>query len=233
MQSLNTKRLYNKEKNILLKSSMLDHRNDVFLTSGVLLSVLFSKLGIYFVDGLVGIIISIWFLLSGIKLFKESYNVLMDISLDTETKEKIIKMCMKEDGVLLVEDIHSVSIGYKYIVVLGSEKYYKKSKAGVDVREVTGSSPVSSTIKTAVFERKQRFFLTFLFSFLCAVFCPITFDHSLATDRQKAALRKHLFRKVAFCFQPTFFLVRRGVSSFFISSISSANLRSHSSSVEA
>src|SRR5699024_2460138 len=46
-----TKRLYNKEKNILLKSSMLDHRNDVFLTSGVLLSVLFSKLGIYFVDG--------------------------------------------------------------------------------------------------------------------------------------------------------------------------------------
>ena len=113
-----TKRLYNKEKNILLKSSMLDHRNDVFLTSGVLLSVLFSKLGIYFVDGLVGIIISIWFLLSGIKLFKESYNVLMDISLDKETKEKIIKMCMKEDGVLLVEDIHSVSIGYKYIVVL-------------------------------------------------------------------------------------------------------------------
>lgn len=113
-----TKRLYNKEKNILLKSSMLDHRNDVFLTSGVLLSVLFSKLGIYFVDGLVGIIISIWFLLSGIKLFKESYNVLMDISLDKETKEKIIKMCMKEDGILLVEDIHSVSIGYKYIVVL-------------------------------------------------------------------------------------------------------------------
>lgn len=113
-----TKRLYNKEKNILLKSSMLDHRNDVFLTSGVLLSVLFSKLEIYFVDGLVGIIISIWFLLSGIKLFKESYNVLMDISLDKETKEKIIKMCMKEDSVLLVEDIHSVSIGYKYIVVL-------------------------------------------------------------------------------------------------------------------
>ena len=113
-----TKRLYNKEKNILLKSSMLDHRNDVFLTSGVLLSVLFSKLGIYFVDGLVGIIISIWFLLSGIKLFKESYNVLMDISLDKETKEKIIKMCMKEDDVLLVEDIHSVSIGYKYIVDL-------------------------------------------------------------------------------------------------------------------
>ena len=113
-----TKRLYNKEKNILLKSSMLDHRNDVFLTSGVLLSVLFSKLGIYFVDGLVGIIISIWFLLSGIKLFKESYNVLMDISLDKEKKEKIIKMCMKEDDVLLVEDIHSVSIGYKYIVVL-------------------------------------------------------------------------------------------------------------------
>ena len=113
-----TKKLYKKENNILLKSNMLDHRNDIFLTSGVLVSVLFSKFQIYLVDGIVGIIISIWFLLSGIKLFKESYNVLMDVSLDKETKDKIIKMILKEEKVLSVDDIHSVSVGYKYIVVL-------------------------------------------------------------------------------------------------------------------
>ena len=54
----------------------------------------------------------------------------------------------------------------------------------LDVREVTGSSPVSSTRVTAVFERKQRFFLTFLSTFLCAVFRPIIFDHTTATDRK-------------------------------------------------
>ena len=53
----------------------------------------------------------------------------------------------------------------------------------LDVREVTGSSPVSSTIKTAVFERKQRFFLTFLSIFLCTSFRPNIFDHTTATDR--------------------------------------------------
>ena len=81
-------------------------------------SIVASLYNIYWVDGIVGIGISAWICFTGIKIFIESYNVLMDISLDKETKEKIIKMCMKEDGVLLVEDIHSVSIGYKYIVVL-------------------------------------------------------------------------------------------------------------------
>ena len=79
---LYTKKIYTKEKNILIKSSMLDHRNDIFLTTTVLISVILVKYGFNFVDSIMGIIISIWFLLTGIKLFKESYNVLMDISLD-------------------------------------------------------------------------------------------------------------------------------------------------------
>ena len=113
-----TKFLYNREKNILIKSSMLDHRNDIFLTIGVLISIILSKFGFYFVDGIVGVLISICFLLSGIKIFKESYDVLMDVSLEKEVKNKIIKMVKKNKSVIKVDDIHSVSIGYKYIVVL-------------------------------------------------------------------------------------------------------------------
>ena len=97
---------------------MLDHRNDVFLTTGVLISAIFSKYGLNFVDSFVGIIISIGFILSGIKLFKESFNVLMDVSLDVETKEKIINMVLKNKNIIKIDDIHSVSVGYKYIVVL-------------------------------------------------------------------------------------------------------------------
>jgi len=113
-----TKKLYKEENNILIKSSMLDHRNDVFLTLGVLISVIFSKYNIYFLDIIVSILISVWFLLTGINLFKESYNILMDISLDLDTKEKIIKLISKDKRIIKIDDIHSVSIGYKFIVVL-------------------------------------------------------------------------------------------------------------------
>lgn len=115
---LYTKKIYQEEKNILIKSNMLDHRNDIFLTSTVLISIIFTKFGLNFIDSIVGIIISVWFLLAGIKLFKESYNVLMDISLDLDTNEKIKEIVLKNKNVLNIEKIHSVSIGYKYIVVL-------------------------------------------------------------------------------------------------------------------
>ena len=113
-----TKKLYKKEKNILIKSNMIDHRNDVFLTIGVLISVIFSKFEIYFFDGLIGLLISIIFLISGIKLFRESYDVLMDISLDVEVKNKIIKIIKNNQNVIEIDDFHSVSVGCKYIVVL-------------------------------------------------------------------------------------------------------------------
>ncbi len=115
---LYTKKLYKKENNILIKSSMLDNRNDMFLTSGVLVSAILSFFEIYFVDSIVGILISIWFFFSGLHLFKESYNVLMDISLDLETKNKIVKLILKNKNILKVSDVHSVSIGYKFILIL-------------------------------------------------------------------------------------------------------------------
>ncbi len=113
-----TKKINEKENNILIKANMLDHRNDLFLTSGVFIAIIFSLFKIYFVDALVGILISFWFLLTGIKLFKESYNVLMDISLDKETRDKIVKLILKDERVVNLSDIHSVAVGYKFILVL-------------------------------------------------------------------------------------------------------------------
>lgn len=115
---LYTKKIYKKEPSILIKSNNLDHRNDIFLTISVLISVIFSKYNIYFVDSVVGIIISIWFLISGISIFKESYNVLMDVALPIDIKNDIIRYIMKNENVINVEDIYSMSIGYRYIIVL-------------------------------------------------------------------------------------------------------------------
>ena len=96
---LYTKNMFKKYDNILLKSNYKDHRNDCVVTTFTLISILFGLDGIYWVDGIVGIGISIWILTTGIGIFLESYNVLMDISLDEETKETIMKLVKEHDDI--------------------------------------------------------------------------------------------------------------------------------------
>lgn len=115
---LYTKYLYKQEPSILIKSNNLDHRNDIILTTFVLISIIFSKFGIYYIDSLVGMLISVIFLISGIKLFKETYNVLMDVALPDYIKKDIFSLIMNVNNVVEIDDIYSMSIGYKFIVVL-------------------------------------------------------------------------------------------------------------------
>ena len=61
---------YKKFNNILIKASMEDHRNDMLLTTGTLIGIMCSKFGYYFVDGIIGSLISLWILFIGIKLVK-------------------------------------------------------------------------------------------------------------------------------------------------------------------
>lgn len=113
-----TKNLYKKYKDLLLKSNMTDHRNDCILTLGTLISVLFSLVGFYFIDGIVGMLISIWIFYTGIKIFVESYNVLMDKSLDTNTKDIILDLIDTYKEIKKVDEIYSTPIGYQYIVTI-------------------------------------------------------------------------------------------------------------------
>ena len=87
-----TNKLYKKYNNLLVKANSKDHFNDMIITSVNLISCLLSLKGIYFLDGVVGIIISLWIMYTSIKLFIESYNVLMDISIDQHTKDTILNL---------------------------------------------------------------------------------------------------------------------------------------------
>ena len=113
-----TRYIYKKTNNLLIKSNMLDHRNDIFITLFTILAIMLTKINIFFVDGLVGIGISIWIFITAIKLFKESYDVLMDISLDNENKRKIMNVIESHDEIKRVGSFYSIPIGYKYIVVI-------------------------------------------------------------------------------------------------------------------
>lgn len=115
---LYTKHLYKKNENLLLKSNMIDHRNDCVLTTFTLISILLSLANIYWFDAVVGIGISIWIFYTGIKIFIESYNVLMDKSLDSKTKDLILDLIDTYSEIKKIDEIYSSPIGYQYIVTI-------------------------------------------------------------------------------------------------------------------
>ena len=115
---LYAKNNYKHHNNILIKATMKDHRNDMLLTCGTLLSVLFGYFGYYFFDGIFGSITSIYIIVTGLGIMMESYHVLMDASISKKDKDKIVDFILKNESVMKVEDVYTVPIGYKYVVVL-------------------------------------------------------------------------------------------------------------------
>ncbi len=115
---LYTNNLYKRHKNLLVKANMIDHRNDCVITLFTTVAILLTRVGIYFFDGIVGIGISMWILVVGIKIFKESYNVLMDSAIDDESKNKILVLIRKHKDIKRIGTLYSVPIGYQYIVVI-------------------------------------------------------------------------------------------------------------------
>lgn len=113
-----TNKLNKKFNNILLKANSKDHFNDCIVTSFTLISIIFASQGIYWIDGLVGLGIAVWICYSGIRIFIESYNVLMDISIDENTKDIILALVHNYKEIKSVENLYSTPSGYKYIIIL-------------------------------------------------------------------------------------------------------------------
>ncbi len=115
--------LYTKNKNekspsILLQSAYKDHRNDCVLTLFTLFSILLGNFDIFYFDGIIGIVISIWIFASGFSILVESYNVLMDQSLDEKTKSFILNLVAEHENIKQVSDLYASPTGCQYIVIL-------------------------------------------------------------------------------------------------------------------
>lgn len=115
---LYTKKMYQKHDSILLKSVYQDHRNDCIVTLFTLLSVILGKFGIFYLDGITGICISVWIFICGFSIFIESYNVLMDTSLDEITKSFILDLVAEHQNIKDVSNLYAVPTGYHYVVIL-------------------------------------------------------------------------------------------------------------------
>ena len=109
-----TNKLYKKHNNILIKANSIDHRNDCFITITTLISIILSNMGLYFVDAVVGILISLWIFYTAVKLFIESYDILMDKAMSEETKEKVLQIINKHEEVIKIQHFNATPVGYRY-----------------------------------------------------------------------------------------------------------------------
>jgi len=102
---------YLKTNSIVLKASYRDSFNDILTTLVIVIGLYLGDILNVNVDGYLGIALSIYILISGIKLVKESINKLMRDTIDDKMKEEIIDKVKINDYILGVHDVLSHKYG--------------------------------------------------------------------------------------------------------------------------
>lgn len=113
---LYTRGIGKKYNNLLVEANSIDHRNDVVITSANLIAAVCSLYGIYIIDGIVGLGISLWIIYTAVKIYLESYDVLMDKTISSETKDKVLSIIEEHDEVLKIQHFNATPVGYRYMV---------------------------------------------------------------------------------------------------------------------
>ena len=115
---LYTHKLSKTYKNLLIEANAKDHRNDCFVTMFTLIATLLSYKNIFWIDGIVGIGISVWIGITGIKIFIESFNVLMDRAINEQSKQKILEIISTYPEIVKIQHFNSTPVGYQYQISL-------------------------------------------------------------------------------------------------------------------
>jgi len=86
-------RVYEKTKNMVVKSDALHYKTDLYSNSAVLLSLALIYLtGWHWIDGVFGISIAIYIIKEAYELIKEGTLILLDVALDEKIVEEVKKV---------------------------------------------------------------------------------------------------------------------------------------------
>ena len=99
---------------LLLKANAKDHLYDAFITCINLSAILLTQYGIYFIDGIAGIFIALWIFYQGFKICKESYDVLMDKTMNPKKRSEVLKIIKKYPDVKRMSHFVATPVGYQY-----------------------------------------------------------------------------------------------------------------------
>lgn len=88
-----------------LKASAADSRNDVFSTAAVLIALIISHFAGVELDGIMGAVVAVVILISGIGLVREAINPLLGKAPSKETVEEIRRKILSYKGVIGTHDL--------------------------------------------------------------------------------------------------------------------------------
>jgi len=90
-----------KTAHLVIKSDLLHYKTDLLTNGAVLVSLIVVKLtGWYYIDFILSILIGVYIIKEASEIVKEGFEILLDVSLDFETVEKIKEIIKKEPLVL-------------------------------------------------------------------------------------------------------------------------------------
>jgi len=113
-----TNKIYKKTNSILIKANSQDHLNDVFTTLSVLIGVIAGFFNIYWLDGIVALIIAVRIFIVAVGIFLDSYDVLMDKSISQEEMEKIVEIVKTFEEVDHIDKITSKRVGKQFLIIV-------------------------------------------------------------------------------------------------------------------
>ena len=125
---------------LLLKANAKDHLYDAFITCINLSAILLTQYGIYFIDGIAGIFIALWIFYQGFKICKESYDVLMDKTMNPKKRSEVLKIIKKYPNVKRMSHFVATPVGYQYqisftIYVDGNLSTYQSHKIANQIEQ--------------------------------------------------------------------------------------------------
>ncbi len=115
---LYARRKAKKHGSLLIEANAKDHRNDVLVTTGTLIAIIFSVLGQHWVDGAVGIVISCWIIYSGYTILRDAARVLMDANADLDVLDVYKNEILEIPGVDHLDSVVAKPVGAKYILIV-------------------------------------------------------------------------------------------------------------------
>ncbi len=111
-------RVGKKYNSLLALANSADHRNDLFITSLTMLSIICTYFQLHYVDAVVGILIALWIGYTGIKVLIASYHVLMDRALDDEILQRMRAQILAVKGVDHIDSVVARPIGEKFLMLI-------------------------------------------------------------------------------------------------------------------
>lgn len=111
-------RIAKKNNSLIVSANAIDHRNDMLVSTGVLIGIVFGYFGVFIADGIIGTVISCSIAVAGIKIVKEAYEVLIDRCIDV-SKTEILKQDIETmENVRHVDSIKSKPTGALHMLIV-------------------------------------------------------------------------------------------------------------------